>query len=86
MPTIYALSKNKKIIKKCHLKKFHLKIIIFRAVKKLQYITWACFRNEIKNPKKDKDNENIWSTELLSVKPQTSNKILVTSIRWVCYS
>ena len=52
----------------------------------MQYITWACFRNEIKNPKKDKDNENIWSTELLSVKPQTSNKILVTSIRWVCYS
>ena len=28
----------------------------------------------------------LWSTELLSVKPQTSDKILVTSIRWVCYS
>ena len=40
VPTIYALSKNMKIIKKNQ-----LKIVIFTAVKKSLYIAWACFRN-----------------------------------------
>ena len=38
--TIYVLSENKK-----NITIFHVKFIIFKAVKKSQYIAWACFRN-----------------------------------------
>ena len=40
MPKIYVLSKNKK-----NIKKFHLKINIFFNREILLYIAWACFRN-----------------------------------------
>ena len=40
VPTINVLSKNKKKITI-----FHPKIIVFYSCEKLQYITWACFRN-----------------------------------------
>ena len=38
--------KNKK-----NIKIFQLKIAIFTAMKKLQYITWACLRNEFQEKK-----------------------------------
>ena len=42
LPTIYVLSKYVK-----NITIFHLKIINFTAVKKSQYIAWACFRNVV---------------------------------------
>ena len=57
VPTIYALCKNKK-----NITIFHLKIIIFTAVKKSLNIAWACFRNGRNNKGTD---QSMWMHRLI---------------------
>ena len=52
MPTISVLSRNMKIVKT-----FHLKIVIFTAVKKSLYVAWACLRNFKKNTSEKRSSD-----------------------------